>query len=183
VLCIGCNSTAVLADDVITSRVTASLLSLGDTKTALTTEQGRLWGTQLNDIAAKRSLLVKSDPDLPMAIEAFSATIQSKDGQFVVSALNAPGNCTSSSAVPHQLDCLAKLTQVSGNVSVVKGETSIPDFPIAMVRGPAGYDASSNENTSERTEVIYNEDAKTFSYQVFHDNEPSPPVQFYPTGK
>jgi len=165
------------ADDSVVARMTASVFPLN--KDAFETLQGKIWSDQLLKVIQNREALVAAVPTLklPLATESFTASIDTKDDRFIVSALNT-SDCSSSSAVPNERECPARLAVVKGGVKIL---AEVRSFPIAMIRGPAGYDASSNEKSSDRTEVRYDPANRTFSFEVFHNGEPSGgPVQFFP---
>jgi hypothetical protein len=167
-------------DKIDVARMTASVFPLE--KDAFKTVQGKIWSDQLPQVIQNRQALVKAVPNLklPLATESFTASIGTKDDRFVVSALNT-SDCWSSSFIPNERECPARLALVNGNVKIL---TEVQSFPIAMVRGPAGFDASSNEKSSDRTEVLYNPANQTFSFEVFHNGESSGgPVQFFPKPK
>ena len=166
-------------DDELVARIKASPFPLNKSDAAATLT-GKIWSDELSRLIEERAALVNSLPELklPMATEAFTASLKSKDITFVVSALNT-GDCWSSEAVPNERECPARLAAVAGdNLNVL---TQVRSFPIAMVRGRAGFDESSNEKTSDRTEVRYDPKTEAFFYEVFHGNEPSGGlVQFFP---
>lgn len=137
------------------------------TADAAATTVGKIWADKLPLLIEQQKALVQAVPSLPMKTEVFIATLKTVDGTFVISAINS-SECHSISTVQNERDCPARLARVTSNNEVhVLGEQS--DFPIAMVRGNAGFDASSNSQNTDRTIVTFNPTTKTFSYQLFHD--------------
>jgi hypothetical protein len=138
---------------------------------------GQIWSDQLARIVADRKRLLAAVPELKlhMSTETFTATLKAPDRTYIVSAVN--DGCSSSALVPNELICHARLAeQTPSGVKVIADD---PEFPIALRRGDAGYDASSNTQQMDKTVVSYDREKDQFYYTVYHNGRSFGPVNTF----
>ena len=132
------------------------------------------WKDKLPDIVAARAAIVKSNPslNLKMADEFFTTSFSSGTTTYVISV--ATYNCSSSDVLPNERLCTARLLETVNGVSRVVKE--VPNFPIASVRGDAGYDETSNKQMEAYTTVAFDPKKQAFAVNVYDAGDHSPNI-------
>ena len=134
--------------------------------------QLKIWSDRLPEIIADRRQLLKSVPQLKLRLvtEVFTTSFKDGDRTIIVSAVHY--QCTSTQLLPNELDCPARVAEISAeNVRILK---EIPSFPFSSVRSDAGYDASSNNQTKNMTLIGFDPKSHQLTMKVISDGEVAP---------
>lgn len=137
--------------------------------------QLQIWADRVPALLAQRQSLQKSVPTLPLVAEFFTTSFQSGSTRIVVSAVN--DQCSSVETQPDDLFCPARIAELrDGAVKVLK---EIPDLDIHLVRGEAGYDATSNRSASDMTLAAFDPSTQTISVMTVEGGKAQPGANTY----
>jgi hypothetical protein len=137
------------------------------------TDLGQIWSDWKQVIDTQANLIVKikrkTDPSFQPQIEIFTASFDTPEGVYIVSAPNS--GCTSLPSDDKDrsayLSCYARLSlKTKQGVSLVASEKALI---FASVRGHAGYDKTSNFQDHSKTMISFDTDKNLFSYETFTD--------------
>ena len=137
------------------------------------TDLGQIWSDRKQVLDTQANLIVKikrkTDPSFQPQIEIFTASFDTPEGVYIISAPNS--GCTSlpSDDKDHSayLSCYARLSlKTKQGISLVASEKALI---FASVRGHAGYDETSNSQGHSKTMISFDTDKKLFSYETFTD--------------
>jgi hypothetical protein len=137
------------------------------------TDLGEIWSDRKQVLDTQANLIVKIkrkiDPSFQPQIEIFTASFETPEGVYIISAPNS--GCTSlpSDDKDHSayLSCYARLSlKTKQGISLVASEKALI---FASVRGHAGYDETSNSQDHSKTMISFDTDKKLFSYETFTD--------------
>ena len=151
-----------------THRLLAETLDLTQSPTA--NLQLQIWSDKLPEIIAKRRQLQNTVPSLHLKLiaEVFTTSFKDGDRTIIVSSINE--GCASSQVAPNQGDCPARVAEVrNGKLRILK---NLSEFPVSALRGEAGYDASTNENTQYMTLLTFNPASQQITTKIVYGGEP-----------
>ena len=150
-----------------THRLLAETLDL--TQSSAENLQLQIWSDRLPEIIAKRRQLQNSVPSLHLKLiaEVFTTSFKDGDRTIIVSSINE--GCASSQVAPNQGDCPARVAEVlNGKLRILK---NLSEFPVSALRGEAGYDASTNENTQYMTLLTFTPSSQQITTKIVYGGE------------